>query len=446
MANLSLEAKLQGFANPVDMLRNSPIGPYVFPMKSEFSNWRDEQRAWKQTAVLFDQSFHMLDVYLEGPDTQRLLNDLSVNSFANYGRNKAKQYVVCNYDGYVIGDAVLFGLEDDKACVVGRPATGNWISFHAETGDYDVQLTRDERSLDNDGSRLTFRYQVQGPNAAKILDAAVDGGLPEIPFFNLGEITIDGVPVRALNHSMSRVPGLELVGPAGERERVWEAIVRAGEDYGLRPGGGRAYSTVAIESGWIPSITPAIYSGDAMRPYREWLAADGWEANASIGGSFVSDNIEDYYQRPWDLGLGRTVKFDHDFIGREALEAAADGSHRQKVWLRWNDDDIVAIYRSMLEDGVPGKYMDLPAAHYATLPFDQILKDDRLVGLSTYPVYTANVGGWFSLCMVDETEAVDGAEVAVVWGEPNGGSAKPVVERHVQTTVRATLSTQSPAA
>lgn len=80
---------------------------------------------------------------------------------------------------------------------------------------------------------------------------------------------------------------------------------------------------------------PALFT-DSMKAYRESLPADSFEANASLGGSFYSDNVEDYYQTPWDLGYGMHVKFDHDFIGREALEKKADQPHRQKVWLVWN--------------------------------------------------------------------------------------------------------------
>jgi glycine cleavage system aminomethyltransferase T len=441
----TLEDKLRDFASPVDMLRNAPTGPYVFPVVPEFSNWRDEQRAWMETAVLFDQSFHMTDIYLEGPDVVRLLSDVAVNGFATFGRSKAKQLVACNDDGRVIGDAVLFGLENDRVCIVGRPALGNWVQFHAETGGYRVEVTRDERVLDGDGRRLTFRFQVQGPNAAEIIEAASGVRLSDIPFFSLGELAIGGVQLRALNHSMARMPGLELVGPAADRDRVIEVLLSAGAEHGLRRAGARAYSSVATESGWIASPTPAIYSGESTKRYREWLSADGWEANISLGGSFVSPSIGDYYQTPWDLGYGRLVKFDHDFIGREALERLVDAPHRRKVWLRWDREAVVGVFASMLGPGEPAKYLDMPAAHYATLPFDSVILDHDLVGLSTYPTYTVNARDWFSLAMVDDAHAEEGAELTIVWGEPEGGTAKPVVERHVQAEIPVVLSTVSPA-
>ena len=94
------------------------------------------------------------------------------------------------------------------------------------------------------------------------------------------------------------------------------------------PVGSRAYASNTLESGWIPSPLPAVYTGEKMKKYREWLPAGGYEATGSIGGSFVSDNIEDYYMTPYELGYGPFVKFDHDFIGREALEKMVKDKRR----------------------------------------------------------------------------------------------------------------------
>src|SRR5882724_5087964 len=121
MSDRSLEEKLQSAGDPVDMARNSQIGPYVYPMvASEFSNWRDEQVAWRETCALFDQSHHMTDLTIEGPDVIKLLSALGVNSFAKFEVNKAKQFVACNPDGYVIGDGILFYLDQNKVRLVGR--------------------------------------------------------------------------------------------------------------------------------------------------------------------------------------------------------------------------------------------------------------------------------------------------------------------------------------
>ena len=115
MAYKNLEEKLQAVGGAIEMARNSQIGPYVYPaVPAEFSNWRDEQVAWREASALFDQSHHMLDLQIEGPDTIRLLSDLAVNSFASFAVNKAKQLVVCNPDGYVIGDAILFHLAENR--------------------------------------------------------------------------------------------------------------------------------------------------------------------------------------------------------------------------------------------------------------------------------------------------------------------------------------------
>jgi len=436
-----LEELIQSVGNPVELLRHSQIGPYVYPVvPPEFTNWRDEVRGWMETCALFDQSYHMTHMYVRGPDAFKLLSELAVNTLKNFRPGRAKQLVVCNYDGYVIGDAILFYLDHEEFNIVGRPSAHNWVQYHAEKSGYDVTVERDERAAVNPtGRRKVYRYQVQGPNAMELLTKLNGGPLPEIPFFHMDWITIAGRKVRALHHGMAGVPGLELFGPWEEREEVKAAIVEAGRDFGLRQVGSRAYATNGVESGWIPCPLPAVYTGDAMKPYREWLPADGYEATGSLGGSFYSDNIEDYYLTPYDLGYGRIVRFDHDFIGREALEKMADRPHRKKVTLVWNPEDVLKAMATMFEKGDPAKYINLPLPNYATWPYDRIMKDGKVVGFSTFAGYSFNERKMLSLSMIDPEYSEPGTQVTVVWGEEGGGSRKPVVERHVQVEIRATV-------
>jgi glycine cleavage system aminomethyltransferase T len=413
----------------------------VYPkVPSEFSNWRDEQHAWRDTCCLFDQSHHMTDLTIKGPDGLKLLSALGVNSFATFAVNKAKQFVACNYDGYVIGDAILFYLDDDVFSLVGRPSAHNWVQYHGETGDYDVTFVRDERSAVNPTGRRLYRYQIQGPEAMKVLEKVTGGPLPEIKFFNMGELTIAGHKVRALHHGMSGVPGLELFGPWAEGEEVTAALVEAGREFGLRQVGSRVYATNTLESGWIPCPLPAVFTGEAMKPYREWLPANGYEGTGSLGGSFYSDDISDYYTTPWDLGYGSIVKFDHDFVGREALERLAGSPKRKKVTLAWNGEDVTRAMGTMFQKEERAKYIDLPLSNYSTWPNDRVMSDGKMVGVSTFSGYSSNESSMLSLAIVDLDVSEPGTEVTFVWGEEGGGSAKPVVERHVQTEIRATVS------
>lgn len=440
MSTQTLEDALQAAGNPVDLLRNSQIGPYAFPVvPSEYTNWRDEQRSWRETCALFDQSHHMTDLHIEGPDALKLLSGLAVNSFASFRVDQAKHFVACNHEGYVIGDAILFYLDKNRLRLVGRPSAINWVQYRSERGDYDVAVERDERSAVNQGRRKSYRYQVQGPNAVKVIEKVTGKPAPDIKFFNMDVVTIAGKKVRALRHGMVGQPGWELFGPWEQGDEVKAAIIEAGRDLGLRQVGARTYPTSTLESGWIPSPLPAVYTGEKLRPYREWLPAKSYEGTASLGGSFYSRNIEDYYLTPYDLGYGFFVKFDHDFVGRSALEKVAANPRRRKVTLAWNGEDVTRVFGGLFGGDKAAKYIDLPIANYATLPYDEVRKGGKRVGLSTYTGYTCNERAMLSLAIVDVAESEPGTEVTVVWGEEKGGTAKPTVERHVQVEIRATV-------
>ncbi len=442
MSFQSLEDVLQASASPVELLRNSQIGPYAFPVvRHEFTNWRDEQRSWRETCALFDQSHHMTDLYVEGPDALQVFSNLGVNSFKNFKVNQAKQFVACNHDGYVIGDAILFYLDENRFNLVGRPPAENWVQYNVEAGGYNAWVERDERSAANQGRRKTFRYQVQGPNALRVMEKTIGKAAPDIRFFNMETISIAGHPVHALRHGMVGQPGWELFGLWEHGEAVRNAILDAGQEFGIKQVGARTYPTTCLESGWIPSPMPAIYTGDELKPYRIWLKASSYEAMASLGGSFHSSNIADYYLTPYELGYGPFVKFDHDFVGRAALEKMAANPKRKKVTLVWNGDDVEHALGSLFhghED--PAKFIDLPLANYATLPYDKVLRHGKMIGLSTYSGYTYNERAMISLAVVDIEHSEPGAQVTLVWGEEGRGSSKPTVERHAQREVRATVA------
>ena len=111
--------------DPVELLRNSQLGTYIYPVvPAEFTNWRREQKAWRETAVLYDQTHHMVNLFFSGPDALKLISDTAINSVANFPVDMAKQFVPTTPAGNVIGDGILFHQAEDEFVYVGRAPGG----------------------------------------------------------------------------------------------------------------------------------------------------------------------------------------------------------------------------------------------------------------------------------------------------------------------------------
>ncbi|WP_395638786.1 aminomethyl transferase family protein [Pseudolysinimonas sp.] len=442
----NLQGKIDAAGSPVELLRNSQIGSYIYPVvPADFQNWIKEQQAWRTTAVLYDQSHHMDNVFLKGSDAINLIRDTAINSVEVFPVDRAKQYVPTTASGHVIGDGILFREAEDEYVYVGRAPASNWLAYHAETGGYsNLDLVIDRRSnsrpYGDAVSRKYYRFQIQGPAAWSVIEKLNGGPLEQLKFFSMAKMNIGGVSVRTLRHGMAGAPGLELWGPYADHHKIRDLIVEAGKEFGLVPVGSRAYPSNTLESGWIPSPLPAIYTGAEEQGYRDWLPADSYEATGTLAGSFVSENIEDYYLTPWELGYGSFVKFDHDFIGRDALEKMDKDAQRKKVTLAWEPEDVTKIFASLFDvDGPSHKFFDLPLANYGSANYDSVVDaDGTVVGYSMFTGYSSNEKRALSLATISP-DVPEGTELRVLWGEaPN--TTKASVEKHEQLPVRAVVS------
>jgi vanillate/3-O-methylgallate O-demethylase len=436
----SLETRIAEAGSPVDLLRSSNLGPYVFPgIPPEFTNWRDEVRAWKNSVALLEQSYHMTELHLRGKDVIPFLGEIAVNKLDPFKVGRGKQLVLVAPDGNMIADAIIFHEEPEFYRIVGAPFASDWVLFNAEKSAHDVTAEINHNWSVAAVPRDVFRFQIQGPAALDLVTEVAGGTLPEVSFFGIGEMTIAGKRVKALRHGMAGTPGFELYGAWDDQQAVRDAFTSAGDKYGLRKVGALAYSTTAQESGWMPMPLPAIYTGDAMKPYREWLNGYFLETIGSLGGSLVSDRIEDYYVDPIEVGYGGLVDWDRDFLGRDALKERAANQTRTKVTLEWNDADVADAIKSALYGGAQGgQFIALPNPMYATFESDAVLKDGKPVGVSQWPAYTANGGHLISHALVDLAHAQPGTEVTLLWGEPD--SKRSTVDPHQVREIRATVA------
>lgn len=444
MSPRNLQELLDTAGNTVELLRNSQLGAYIYPVvPSEFTNFRREVVAWRETAALYDLSHHLHNVFITGPDALKLFTDTGINSTAVFPKDSAKQFVPVSPEGGLIGVGILFRNSEEDFTFVGRAPAANWLLYHGSC-DYDVDILLDPRSPSHPYGRAVrrrlWRFQILGPNVWAVAEKLNGEPLADVEYLHLGAMNIAGEKVRTLGRGAADAPGLEIWGPYESYDKVRDAILEAGREFGLEPCGTRAYSSNTLESGWVGTPLPAIYTAPALRPYREWLGVDSYEATNAIAGSFVSPDIEDYYTNPWDLGYGSLVSFDHDFVGRDALAALDVAAQRRKVTLRWNEQDLGRLLASPLGPPPGYQFFDLPNANYGSSNFDSVLDAaGKLVGLSLFAGYSANERAGLSVATVDPAVPL-GAEVTVIWGEPDGGTSKTTVQPHEQLAVRATVS------
>lgn len=428
MAAPSLQDGIGRAGSPVKLLWKPNAAPFKVPVVApEYAGWREEQRA-SQTVAFSDLSHHMSDLFLEGPDSTRLLEAVSANDFGNFAVGQAKQFVPVSQEGYIITDGILMRTDAQKYILSGVPAAQNWVKYHGEKGGYDVSATVDpDSAFRKSGGPVLFRYQLQGQRALELTERVFGGPLPKTKFFHSIEVSLRGRRFRALRHGMLGQPGYEFIGRWEDGEEVKEAILGAGKEFGLTLIGGLAYATNGIESGWIPTPTPGIYVLPELEDYRRWLSLYSFEGQKPLHGTFVSQDIRDYYVSPYELGYGRSIAFNHDFIGRASLEEARNDIRRTKVTLVFNPDDVRDVFGSD-----PGYILSY--ARY------RVLSASRTAGMTFYCGHIHPQGTILGLALVDSACAAPGTEVTVLWGEHPGPDSAVALDADVgYARMRATV-------
>jgi vanillate/3-O-methylgallate O-demethylase len=411
MTTPSLQDGIDKAGSPIKLLwKSNPPLQTVPVVQPEFEGWAKEQHAYEDGVILYDLCHHMNDLFIDGPDAMKLLQAVSANDYEKFAIGQAKQFVPVTKNGDIITDGILMRMGESSFILSGVPASQTWVRYHADRGGYDVTYRADADSANRkEGPPAMFRYQVQGPRAMEVVERVLGAPPPNVKFFHSEEVTIAGRKLRAFRHGMAGQPGFELLGQWEDNDAVKQALLDAGEPSGIVQVGGLAYYTNGIESGWIPTPTPGIYSDPELEDYRKFVSLFSYEGQKPMHGSFYSDDIADYYVSPYELGYGRSIAFNHDFIGREALEKAKDSYRRKRVTLVYNADDVKKVM------GDPGYLLRYPR--------DRVEIDGELVGLAMYTANFPAHGTLLSLALVDKQHAEPGTEVTIAWGEHPGAAA-----------------------
>lgn len=380
----------------------------------EYSDWMTESMSWKTSAYIGDWS-PLAKIEVEGADALKLFSDLGINGFGKFAIGQAKHVAMCNHAGKLAGDGILMRLDEDRYKYTGGVVVA-WVEFHFQRGNYAATL----RHVGPE----QFMFQVQGPRALEVVEAVAGESLRDIGFMRFRPVRIGGVEVLALRQGMAGEIGFELQGPIEHGQAIYQKVLDAGQNVGIKRLGSRTKMVNHVEA-CFPTQTidffPAFEepTGEFL-PWFETTAPHLMKPAAASflrRGNYPVTGRADLYRSPIELGWGKNIRFDHDFIGREALVHEAANPLRTIVTLVWNSDDVIDVFASLFRKGVdPHQFMEMPR-DLGVVWADQVLDGDRLVGCALSRCYSVFFREMISLCVIDIDHAVPGAEVTVLWGE-----------------------------
>ena len=397
-------------AKVISAMRAAQPGFVMGWRKWEHTSWQDEQLSWKNTCYIGDWSF-LMDLEVEGPDALRVFSDSSVNSFAKFDVGQAKHIVQCNSAGKVIVEGVLMRMAENRFRCQSGPAP--WTQFLLSKGKYEARA----RKID------TFQYQVSGPNALALCEQLAGESFSDIKFMHFREVTIAGKRVYALRQGMAGEIGFELHGDAADGDAVYAAALEAGQAFDIRELGRRTAMINHLEAAFPTGLwhyMNDMFSED-VAGFGEFIGKhwSTFTTPPALAGSFEGERIEDYLCSPFDLGWGKSVKFDHEFTGRAALEKEAAHPKRTRVTLEWSSDDVVDIYASLFRDEPAYDYLDIPHPQRWVVWADRVIASDgRTIGISSSPGYSYYFRRILTLAYIDVELSVPGTHVTIVWGNP----------------------------
>jgi vanillate/3-O-methylgallate O-demethylase len=380
----------------------------------EFTSWMDESTAWKKTCYIGDWSF-LLKIRVFGPDALRLLSDLCVNSMADFAVGRAKHAVLCDHGGRVMAEGILMRLGAEEFSLQGGPML-YWLPYMCEAGSYKAQT----EIVDG------FNFQVSGPSALYALEKVTGDNLRDIGFMRFRETAIGSMRFLALRQGMAGEIGFELQGPKADLDEVYKAVTAAGEEFGMRKLGLRTFSINHLEACFptygtdykSPAFSEKTPELEGFRDYLREVAPTSFGSHNRTRGSFVGDDLLDWCRNPVELGWGKNIKLDHDFIGRAAIAAELAAPRRKIVTLVWDKRDIIDVYASLFEEDPNYEYMELPRNLQGVMWADRVLHNGHDVGVSVSRGYSYHFRKMISLCVIDVALVQPGTEVTVIWGDP----------------------------
>jgi len=293
------------------------VGSYELTLDREY--W-----AIRNSAALIDVT-PLMKYIIKGKDASRLLNRIVTRDMDKLKVGQVYYTGWCDDEGKMIDDGTISRLDEGTYRMTSADPSLRWLSMNSVGLDVDVTEVTDNVAA------LSF----QGPNSRKILNKVADKPVDELKYFRLMQNNVDGIPVTISRTGYTGDLGFEIWMDAKDALTIWDALMDAGQDYGITPVGILAMDMARVEAGLF------MIEVDYTSTSHAW--------------------IEPQKSSPYELGLDWTVALDKPgyFVGRRALEREKqEGSAWKMVGLEVDWEGMEKLFKSVgLPPQIPGMAM-----------------------------------------------------------------------------------------
>jgi aminomethyltransferase len=335
-----------------------PFAGWEMPV--QYGSIIEEHRTVRGAVGVFDLS-HMGEVEIRGDEAVAFLRYVLVSDPGALEVDQAQYSMVCETDGGIIDDLIVYRRDPDRFWVVCNASNRTAVVEHLERllarGDFGA-------SIEDRSDRIAL-IAPQGPMAAAVVGTLTDLDLEAIGNYRAAPGTVAGVEALVARTGYTGEDGFELFVDARRAPAVWDAVMQAAEQHGGRPCGLGSRDTLRLEAG--------------MPLYGNELNRD---------------------TNPFEVNLGRVVKLDKgEFVGRAALQAVQQaGPSRKLIGLRMVDN---AIPRAGYEVRAEGQ----PVGHVTSGTQSPTL--DERIAMALVPAEMAGVGNRFEVVVRDRPYAAE---------------------------------------
>ena len=364
-------------------------GAYAY----QYTNPRHELLGSRESAwvgMYLDSKLPRIDIV--GPDATKVLNTFFVNrDYAKLKKGASRHALQCDENGFIVQSGIIMREGEEHY------RSYNIFPFLPEDSGFDVKW---EFVPD-------FFIQVDGPKSLEILENTFKADLHDLRFAHNKYVKFNGYDIFVHRIGMSGALAYELHGDPAAGEDLYNRICEVGKEYDIRRLGIRQYCS---------SHTPGGYPNPAIHMAVPAFAQFGMYMTGS-----ANDDFTNYLVTPYDIGWGYLVKFDHDFVGKEALMKLSEGEHKVPVTLIWNAEDVGKVVAAEITDPAMAANEGIMAFNdcnpeWFRVHADWVKDGDAIIGVASGRVIDYYSNNFMSLGFISPESAEDGKELKVLWG------------------------------